>query len=71
MPIQDSDLRWEEKVRYAYDASGNVEYAGYANKGAATTGIYRIVKYIYTSGNLSETQSAQGTWDNRASLTYT
>lgn len=60
-----------------YDVDGNVVYQGSAAAGSSkAASVWRIVKMVYASGNLTDVQYADGNinfdnvWDNRASLNY-
>ena len=60
-----------------YDASGDLIYSGKAEGGASKASAgWQIKKYIYTSGNLTDIQYADGNnnydniWNNRATLSY-
>ena len=64
--------------RFAYDASGNLEYEGWAVPGSATSdGVWCIRKHTYDASNrVTLSQYADGNtafdnvWDDRATLTY-
>lgn len=57
--------------RYEYNASSQVEYAGYAPKGLASNADgWLLHKFTYTDSLVTLKQSAYGNWDNRASETY-
>ncbi len=59
--------------RFDTDGSGNVNYAGFAKRGALSSEAkWSIFKYTYTGSDVTLiTSSGNGQiWDNRASLTY-
>lgn len=60
------------KARYAYDASGNCIYAGYAARGLAEgTDGWLLFKYTYDGSNrCTDKDVAYGNWTNRASESY-
>lgn len=46
-------------------------YMGFAKRGRAMSAdSWRILKFTYTGANVTAIQSADGIWDNRASLSY-
>ncbi len=62
---------------YAYDASSNLEYLGWAAPGSSkAAAVWAIVKYTYTGATITDKQWAGGAatfdqiWDNRTGLTY-
>jgi hypothetical protein len=64
-------------VRLAYDASDNVEYAGYAPAGSLNgAAVWRVTKFYYDGSLLSGQRFADGdllynnVWDNRELLSY-
>lgn len=66
MPIA-SDFQ----VRIEYDGNDNPQYIGYAPKGSASSADVWIVYFLTYSGtNMTLKQTAYGSWDNRASLSY-
>lgn len=71
-----SEAPWT--IALSYDASGNVEYVGWAEPGTAKTASgWRIIKLTYdASGNVTDVQWADGddafdnVWNNRTTYSY-
>ena len=61
-----TDIPSNLQARYAYDASNNVEYAGFAPRGLATSiQGWLLHKYAYDgSNNLTSRLIAYDAWDN-------
>lgn len=75
--LQRSDLigmnaYWRQK-KFAYDASGNLEYIGFHYDGDATTANeeWAVWKFSYTGDDLTSIEGPlTGAWDNRATLAW-
>lgn len=56
--------------RYEWSGSDMI-YHGYAPRGAANTdALWLVEKWTWDAGNPVSKQTADGSWDDRASLTY-
>ena len=67
----DDDLDWDNRKRFEWDGSGNCIYKAWARKGTSESEEkWWIMKFTYTSGNVTAIDTAYGAWSNRASLTY-
>lgn len=57
--------------RFEYNADGTVKYAGSAIRGAsASSQIWTLHKFTYSSGLLTLRQTAFGSWDERSTAIY-
>jgi hypothetical protein len=63
-----TDIPSNLQARYTYDASNNVEYAGFAARGTATSANeWLLHKYAYdASNNIISRLIAYDSWDNHA-----
>lgn len=60
-----------QQMRVEYDADSNPIYVGVTGSGTdSSTSGWVISKYTWSSGNCTLKQIAEGSWDGRASLTY-
>ncbi len=61
-------------VRFAYDASGNVEYIGVNTMDGIDGSIltWQVSKVVYDTGNIDYIEGPiMGEWDERAALPWT
>ena len=70
--ITTTDIPSTTQKRYEYNGDGTVLYAGSAPRGEATSDdTWTITKYTYSSQQVTVSQTAFDSWDNRASAAYT